>query len=307
MRAVWSLWTKPLRAQRRAGWLTPRHHLLSWVLSVELASRHYDDTCLVADDEGAAVLVDALGLRFGSVSLGLNALDDHDPDWWAIGKLYAHAEQDRPFVHIDSDVFLWEPLPEALKQTGVFTQNPEVSPYGASYYRPESIEYDIRRQGGWMPEEFEHYMPFGGELRAENCGIVGGTRVDFMRYYAERAIGFIEHPANQKVWARRPRRDQDFVTFEQLMLSACLAYHQGRADSPYAGIAMSYLFDSHEDALSRANASGYTHLAADSKRDPDLSRHLEHAVAHHFPDQYRRATDFLAGEARGDGTSIWLG
>ncbi|MDR6951247.1 hypothetical protein J2X65_000595 [Ancylobacter sp. 3268] len=307
MRAVWSLWTKPLKAKRRMGWLSPRHHLLAWVLSVELASRHHADTCLVADDEAAAVLVDALGLRFGSVSLALNALDAHDPDWWAIGKLYAQAGQDRPYVHIDSDVFLWEPLPEPLLRTAVFAQNPEISLYGASYYRPESIEHDIRRHGGWMPEEFEHYMPFGGELRAENCGIVGGTRVDFLRYYAQRAIDFIEHPANQSVWAQRPRRDQDFVTFEQLMLSACLAYHQARAVSPFAGVTMAHLFDSHDDALARANARGYTHLAADSKRDPDMSRHLEEAVARHFPEHYRRVVDFLQSPERGGASSAWLG
>ncbi|GAB4070841.1 hypothetical protein GCM10028812_41120 [Ancylobacter sonchi] len=300
---MWSLWTKPLKARRRTGWLTPRHHLLAWVLSVELARRHYPDTCLVADAEAAAVLVDALGLPFGAVSLGLDALDAHDPDWWAIGKLYAHVEQDRPYVHIDADVFLWDPLPERLAGQAVFAQNPEVSIYGASYYRPESIEYDIRRQGGWMPEEFEHYMPLGGELRAENCGIVGGTRVDFIHHYARRSIEFIEHPANQTIWAGRPRRDQDFVTFEQLMLSACLAYHQRQIGSPFADVTMAHLFDSHDDALARANACGYTHLAAGSKRDPEMSRHLEQLVARSFPEHCRRIDAFLADQPPG---SPWL-
>jgi hypothetical protein len=292
MKAVWSLWTKPLRAKRRAGWLTPKYHLLSWVLSVELVSRHYPETCLITDDEGAAMLVDGLGLRFGTVDLGLNALADHDPDWWAIGKLYAYAAQEEPFVHIDNDVFLWERLPKTLEQAAVFAQHPEVTPYGASFYRPESIEYDIRCHGGWMPTEFEHCMPIGGQLKAANCGIVGGTRTDFVRYYAEQAIRFIEHPANQKAWQGRPRRDQDFIVFEQLMLTACISYHQGRDESPFADVAMAYFFDSYDAALAQADARGYTHLVADSKRDSELSNHLERIVARDYPEHYRRAVEF---------------
>jgi hypothetical protein len=106
MNIVWSLWTRPLVAVGRIGWRSPRDHLLSWVLSVGLARRHYADTRLVTDDAGAALLVDALGLEFGEVSLSLNALDDQDPNWWALGKLYAYAEQQRPFLHVDSDVYL---------------------------------------------------------------------------------------------------------------------------------------------------------------------------------------------------------
>ena len=244
------------------------------------------------------MLIDGLGLQFGTVSLALNRLANHDPHWWAIGKLCAYAAQDEPFIHIDNDVFLWEPLPQALEEAPVFAQHPEYSSYGASFYRPESIEYDIRRYGGWMPKEFEHYMPIGGVLKIENCGIVGGTRTDFIRHYAGQAIRFIEHPANQRVWEQRPRREEDFVTCEQLMLSACVAYHQGRTDSPFADIAIAYLFPSHEDAHTHANERGYTHLASDSKRNPGLCAHLERAVAQEFPVHYQRCLDFLSNRER---------
>jgi hypothetical protein len=296
MRAIWSLWSKPLRARRRPGWLSPKHHLLAWVLSVELGRRHYPDCALMTDDAGAAMLVDGLGLRFRTVSLALNALDDHDPDWWAIGKLYAYAAQHEPFVHIDNDVFLWDRLPMALEHADVFGQHPETTPYGRSFYRPESIEFDIRRHGGWMPLEFERYMPIGGDLIAENCGIFGGCRTDFIRHYARQAIRFVEHPANQAAWAGRPRRDQDFVTFEQLMVSACVAYHQQRPESPYADVRLSHLFESYGEALEQAAGRGYTHLVAESKRDAELGALLERAVEGHFPAEYRRVLEYLERE-----------
>ncbi|MGY3149409.1 hypothetical protein ACVWYQ_006408 [Bradyrhizobium sp. USDA 3397] len=287
MKAVWSLWTKPLNANRRPGWLTPKHHLLSWVLSFELARQHYRDTQLLTDRDGAALLVDGLGLEFASVSLALDALADHDPDWWAIGKLYAYAAQDAPFVHLDSDVFLWRPLPQRLEHAPLFVQSPEHMNYGASSYRPESIEHDIRRTGGWMPLELDAYIPIAGELKAENCGIVGGTRTDFIRHYATEVIRFIEHPDNQLAWQQRPRRDEDFVTMEQFMLSACVAYHQSRSTSPFCEITVSYLFDSIE-GLAQAGEAGFTHLIASSKRDPDLCEHLERVVARKYPERYQR-------------------
>ncbi|MCT0200387.1 hypothetical protein KQ313_11940 [Synechococcus sp. CS-1325] len=249
---------------------------------------------LITDDCGAALLVDGLGLEFGSVSLELNALADHDPNLWAIGKLYAYECQRAPFVHIDNDVFLWERLPPELERASVIAQSPEYVPYGGGFYRPESIEYAIHRHGGWMPETFESYMPISGIIKAENCGIMGGCRTDFIRHYASETIRFIEHPDNHAVWRSRPQLDQDMVLFEQLMLSACVAFHHGRPGSPYADISMSYLFSGHEDALERADACGYTHMLASAKRDPDLAAHLERTVSQLYPQSYLRCIENLA-------------
>jgi hypothetical protein len=64
MRAVWSFWSAPFEAEARGAWLSPRHHLLSWVLSVELALRHHAETVLITDDRGKALLVGVLELPF---------------------------------------------------------------------------------------------------------------------------------------------------------------------------------------------------------------------------------------------------
>jgi len=61
---------------------------------------------LVTDTEGARLLVDKLGLRFTTVMTTLTALDDADPEWWVLGKLWAYRAQTEPFVHLDNDVFL---------------------------------------------------------------------------------------------------------------------------------------------------------------------------------------------------------
>ena len=44
----------------------------------------------------------------------MDGLRGYDPSWWALGKLFAYAAEEEPFIHFDSDVFLWLALPEAV-------------------------------------------------------------------------------------------------------------------------------------------------------------------------------------------------
>src|SRR5262249_3101899 len=43
--AIWSFWSEPFR-QQRSYWKSDRHHLLSWVLSLETARKHFHRTVL---------------------------------------------------------------------------------------------------------------------------------------------------------------------------------------------------------------------------------------------------------------------
>jgi hypothetical protein len=81
MRAVWSFWTAPFAAYQHRIWFSPRHHLLSWVLSVETARRHYAETVLVTDGPGADFLVGRLQLPFKEVMTSLDALDQKHVAW----------------------------------------------------------------------------------------------------------------------------------------------------------------------------------------------------------------------------------
>jgi hypothetical protein len=77
MGSVWSLWSKPLQAHR-SRWKSELYHLFSMIVSVENARKHYPHTALYTDDDGARLLVDALGLPFGYVSTSLNDLAGHN-------------------------------------------------------------------------------------------------------------------------------------------------------------------------------------------------------------------------------------
>lgn len=299
-RAVWSFWSKPFRHNSRTVWPSQRHHLLAWVLSVEAARRHYPQTTLVTDDFGAVMLVDGIGLHFDQVSTELNTLEEAHPEWWGLGKLYAYRSQTEPFVHIDSDCFLWRRLPPRLEHAGVFGQSPETFAYDEpTFYQPGRIVATLDSTKGWVPPELRWFNARHGNW-AVNCGILGGSRSEFIRHYADSAIALIEHPANQHAWDLLGNRMEHTVTIEQHLLAACIDYHRSQPRSPHHGITSEHLFTSPEHPYDpeRATRAGFTHLIASSKSDPDIAGRLAARVASEYPKYARRCMSYA--KAMGD-------
>lgn len=295
MRAVWSFWSAPYRAHYHRLWHSEKHHLLSWVLSVCEASRHYQDTWLFTDSDGASVLVDRLELPFAHVDLWLDRLrpPSYDNQWWVLGKLMTYSAQTTPFLHIDNDVVLWNPLPADVTAAPVFAQNPETfSLEDQSFYRLEPFLQGIKRLGGWLPPEWLWYAE-QRRGRALCCGIFGGHDLAFIRHFAGRAGEVICHPRNQAVWPTLGVRDNILV--EQYFLAACLEYHQRNASSPYKGLEAAYLFPSSTEAFDPECAArlGYTHLIGDAKNNRYIADRLEIRVQHSYPDYYERCLTHL--------------
>jgi hypothetical protein len=295
MRAVWSFWSAPYHGHYHRFWHNEKHHLLSWVLSVGLASQHYPDTWLFTDSQGASILVDALELPFRHVDLRFDELlpASCDNEWWVLGKLTTYAAQTRPFLHLDNDVFLWNPLPAAVTDAPIFAQNPEVFYFeDQSLYRLEPFLKGIEQFSGWLPREWLWYVEQRGH-RALCCGVFGGRQPDFIRDYANRAIEVICNPSNQAVWPTLGARDNILV--EQYFLAACLEYQQQNQPSFHTGLEAAYLFPSSAEAFDPECAArlGYTHLIGNAKNDRYIADSLERRVERDYPDYYERCIVYL--------------
>jgi hypothetical protein len=272
-------------------WLSPEHHLCSWVLSVQTARQHFSSTALFTDKAGAHLLVDQLGLEFDEVSTELDALARYDAKCWALGKVWTYRAQTEPFVHVDSDAFLWKPLPKSLTSAAVLAQFPDEFILGASYYQPEEFEQSLCAAGEiWLPAEWVWYRSSKKAQRGDSCGIFGGNRIDFIQHYANQGIRLIEHPDNRKGLPMLAAKTERNLLFEQYLLAACIDYHRQHRDSPFHDIEISYLFDSLNSAFDEDQAQqvGYTHLVASAKRNPDLALRLESRVKRDYPDYYER-------------------
>ncbi|HEY1938453.1 MAG TPA: DUF6734 family protein [Candidatus Angelobacter sp.] len=287
MRAVWSFWSRPYETQKGRPWRKPLHFFLAWGLSLSLARRHCPDTVLVTDESGKQLLIDALGLQFASVSTELECLHQCDPEWWALGKLIAYSIQNGPFVHLDNDVFLWKPLPQELLQAPVFAQCPEYF-LRNSDRSSRDIEAAFAASKSTLPVEWEWAASRNDFFfREENCGIVGGCRVDFLRHYAQTAAHLVMQPQYAPAWSHLPAKSN--MAVEQFFLSACLDFHRHHPRSPFRGVHIHYLFRSWDDAVNPncATRAGFTHLLGDSKCDPAVGRRLEERVKRDDPGFFR--------------------
>ncbi|HWE85311.1 MAG TPA: DUF6734 family protein [Terracidiphilus sp.] len=282
MRVVWSFWSKPFNAYKGRIWREPRHHLMAWGLSLSLARRHFAETQLVTDSEGRSLLVDELGLRFDHVSTDLDRLADANPGWWALGKLVAYSIQDRPFVHLDTDVFLWKALPAWLVSAPVFAQCPEVHAIDHAWCGPRDIENLFDRHGTPLPVEWRWATSRDNiTFQEENCGILGANRIDFLRYYAETAIQLVLDPAHRPLWNELPDLSGFNMLVEQFLLSACLEYHSIHPQSPFRGVGIRHLFPTWSESFNADAAArlGFTHLIGDTKSHPAVAARLERRVA----------------------------
>jgi hypothetical protein len=294
MRAVWSFWSKPYAARKGFSWGNERYHLLAWCLSLLEARQHYPRTLLVTDTPGKTLLVDRLGLPFEEVLTALDELAGLPAHFWVLGKLYAYRMQARPFVHIDTDVFLWKPLPGTLVTAGIFAQNPEtINLEQDSYYHPDDLNRALELTGGWRPPAW--IWALDKRLnRAVNCGILGGTRLDFIQRFAADAIRMILDPANQPAWQIMGDLKSDNILFEQYFLGAYLAYEQQRRPGPQAPHS-SFLFSSMVEAFDEecARERGYTHLIGGGKTHPELLARLEAHLMREYPEYYERCINLL--------------
>jgi hypothetical protein len=263
---------------------------------VEAARRHYPETVLITDRPGKALLVDQLGLPFVQVSTELDRLEDVDPGWWALGKLVAYGMQDRPFVHIDSDVFLWKPLPGPIAAAPVFAQFPEYWP-DANSNGLGDVERAFAQDGVALPIEWEWVRSRGEPaFREENCGILGGSDLEFLRYYSRTAIDLVQDPKNAPPWSRLPDKSGTMILIEQFWLSACLEFHRFHPSSPYRGVKIRHLFPTWEQASNPNQAAlmGFTHLMGGAKSHPAVGRRLEERVRREDPVYFRRCERVLA-------------
>jgi hypothetical protein len=280
MRAVWSFWSRPFETHKYFIWHKPIHHLLAWGLSLRMASQHYPETILVTDYAGKKLLVDKLGLAFTHVSTELERLRDANSDWWALGKLVAYNVQDQPFVHLDTDVFLWKPLPRHLAQAPVFAQHPEypffhwIDDGGGprdieNCFAAEGIELPVEWQ--WVRSRDENHFP------EENCGIFGGTNIEFIRYYSNLAVDLVLNPQNRGAWARLSDKKGYNMIVEQFLLAACVAYHRFHPTAPYRGVKIRHLFPGVGEAFDQqwATRLGYTHLMGGAKSNPVVAERIE--------------------------------
>jgi hypothetical protein len=173
---------------------------------------------------------------------------------WAYSKLWAYrwlANRDRPFIHIDHDVFLKESLPERIHTAQLCAQH---------------LESDAHQKYKLLVlyHYFKDKMPFPDVMPpdAVNMGIFGGTNLDFIRRYAEGAMQW----SMSKDCTYALSRIGDLP---QWAWAAIPEQHYLYAMAKSEQVPLELLFE--EQQVLSDNVGNYAHLGA-KKSDPEIQQ-----------------------------------
>lgn len=188
MKVYMSLWTNGI------GFLNT--HINLWKLSLALTQKHYGEVNLITNSVGYDIMKN---LPFSNFYVELDDIPNY-PTVWSLGKIYAYqyaCSIGQPFLHLDADVLLWEPLPESLVNSNIFTQSYD-------HKINENKNYDIYRLqadcNAVVPQEWLNNIG----LTAYNMGIFGGSDTTLINSYCDFVIDMINDPMYHNLWTNPP-------------------------------------------------------------------------------------------------------
>jgi len=184
MRMVQTFWSgKRSLMHEGFGWRHPEYHLMAWALSCLKLNEQGFPIVLYTDSEGYDVLIKKMHLPYTEAIVKYDDLPCQACQW-AYAKVETYSIQKEPFIHVDSDVFLSQPLSESILESGLVAQNKES---GTAYYR-EMAERLLQRKA-----KISDYLEEGLQkesIPSYNMGIFGGCDLDFIHDYCKEIFRF---------------------------------------------------------------------------------------------------------------------
>jgi len=158
--------------------ITPMLNIMG--LSAWTIRQQFDSFVLVTDDAGAEMARQCKLPYTDIVSVG-ESFDSH-PCFWTHSKFKAYL-QDRPFVHFDNDLFLWEPLPARLMEAPVFASHADTYMWGTYAEHIASLEQSIGLKG-LHNKHFTNRMPV-------NMSMFGGNDTEAIGQFSSLVTDFV--------------------------------------------------------------------------------------------------------------------
>lgn len=155
---------------------------MSWALSCLQLKQFYNEIELVTDSEGAELLINKLHLPYTSCQTTLDKLDSENPAIWTLGKIAAYEKQQTPFIHVDGDIYIWNPFPRRIEEAGIAAQNIE-----------RNYPFSIKLLEEMKEKHFSFpIQPSLGDMCETNMGIIGGHDLDFFKEYCSLVHKFLD-------------------------------------------------------------------------------------------------------------------
>lgn len=294
VQTFWSCDSKNLQELKnfRSGWLSNCHHYMGWAYSCLQLGKFYDEVELVTDELGKQLLIDELELPYTSVKVILDdALADCPWHFWATSKIISYKNQDKPFLHVDGDIFISKPFDKQIESAQIVSQNLE-----SDFECYHVVMNEVKKINKYVPEEILADNEITHQILASNMGIFGGNDIDFIHKFADEALKFSKAYydfSNEKtLWHFN-------CVFEQYLLY-CMA-KKDEVEIEYF-LNPTYFFEDYLP-ISRFNNKGtndlnYVHLLGYHKKMLSKCNTLSDVLKRDYPFYYNKANQIIGEKSK---------
>lgn len=234
-------------------------------LSVLTALESYGNIHLITTPKGKALLG---SLPYTSIEVYDEELPVDLTEVWSLSKLYAYRQicrKNRPFLHIDYDVFLFKKLPVEFEQAEILVQHTETGQDTMDYYALDLFFNNCKNL--YLGSDKINY--------AYNMGIFGGHRLDVINFYCEETLRLLKDKENIETYWKTDLGTKDYspkaVVLEQWYLACCLANLRVDATT------LLKMHQSHETLSGEATNLGYCHVWGD-KHNSTVHRKIKNRI-----------------------------
>ncbi len=295
MKIIQTYWSLPssqisnleINGRNKGGWPSEKYHAMSWALSCSKFNQFYPEVNLYTDNKGCDWLINKLGLSYSNVFNELDRLNNYNPLLWALPKVYVYAKQNYPFIHADSDVFIWENFSNAFAKSNLLVQNLEIN---YEYYKEplKQISKSFKNIPPLLKAAIDN---MDNEIISINAGVIGGQNVDFYTNYAKLVFEFVDSNIDclEKVDAGNLN-----IVLEQLYFYLLAKEQKKTVTTLMENV-------SHDSSsLIRFNITPiinkYVHVLGYAKKNPVACNQLEIRLKYEFPKLYNHINSIYKKE-----------
>lgn len=258
-KAVFSYLNPDESFDNKAGFQYFSDFLFTTALAIVTAKRYFEKVEMVTSEWGVRLFLDA-GIPPIYMNSKLESIKHISPYFWAYGKLVAY-QQDEPFIHIDNDIFLWEPLPERVLNARLCFQSKE------PFEKPGYGWYNVLKRC-WKRAPVRPDIIVKNEVfdYAYNCGICGGHDLDHFAQWIK--------CSEQYIFAKENHRGF-FHEFKNILIHQNLFHEQYfNASLIKAKKLRDEVEILHDDAKQIQDVLKFTHLWGLTKKNQDMMKRV---------------------------------
>ncbi|MCK8495567.1 hypothetical protein M0L20_27120 [Spirosoma sp. RP8] len=277
---------------RNGGWIDERYHLMSCALSCLQLKAHYPELSLKlhTDHKGQQILIDTLQLPYDHIDNSLENIQLPFPEFmWVLKKIISYTLSTTDFLHIDSDIFIFDKLPSRVFESKLIVQNEEM-------FLENNTAYDetlstIRDQFIYKPTylDIASYKP-GYKIRSINAGLIGGIHRFFINY-AHEVFNFLSQ--NETTLKYLNKSCNTFI--EQYILKK-FAEATNTPISVLDQVSITGDYDGYADFHKVNIKKKYLHIMGDYKKRYWINQQVDQFLEMYHPQTHERVVKYLTSQ-----------